>query len=317
MGSIAFWPRVISFRDPLLSEDDSERRRRRARLGLRADLGLPVRLHRRRRRRARRSTRRKSSSAAATCPSSCTQNQTGEWPVSRGVGAGRSSTRWTSLFSPADPPKLSFDAVATIAPTRGPARRSRTARRPTPSPSTCRGLEKLGTPSRQDENGGLAVGRQHRVLGAGVAVHAGAAARARRGAGQRRGRAAHRVPDRGRDDEDDRGRSPHRTATRWRSAAGDLDEAVSGMLTNGLAASDVNGEIGAVRLLPHRRLPHRRARRRGPLLQAFPVIAISAWFVALSAQRNKRTPKSLDLLRHAVVADNRVGDLRRPGQERI
>ena len=58
--------------------------------------------------------------------------------------------------------------------------------------------------------------------------------------------------------------------------AGDLDEAVSGMLTNGLAASDVNGEIGAVRLLPDGRVPRRRARRRGPLLQALPVVAISA-----------------------------------------
>ena len=54
--------------------------------------------------------------------------------------------------------------------------------------------------------------------------------------------------------------------------AGDVDEAVSGLLTNGLVASDVNGESVPSGLLPHRRVPRRRARRRGPLLQALPVI---------------------------------------------
>ena len=47
--------------------------------------------------------------------------------------------------------------------------------------------------------------------------------------------------------------------------AGDVDEAVSGILTNGLAASDVNGESVPSGLLEDRRVPRRRARRRGPL----------------------------------------------------
>ncbi len=44
------------------------------------------------------------------------------------------------------------------------------------------------------------------------------------------------------DGQDDQRRSPHPTATPSQLTAGDVDEAVSGILTNGLAASDVNGE---------------------------------------------------------------------------
>ena len=73
--------------------------------------------------------------------------------------------------------------------------------------------------------------------------------------------------------------------------AGDLDEAVSGLLTNGLVASDVNGET------------------------------VPSGFSRMDAFRNgvlgdedrcfKRFPaEPLDLLRHAVVADDRVGDFR-------
>ena len=53
-------------------------------------------------------------------------------------------------------------------------------------------------------------------------------------------------------------------------SAGDLDEAVSGLLTNGLVGQRRQRRNGAVGLLPDGRIPHRRAGRRGPLLQAIP-----------------------------------------------
>ena len=52
------------------------------------------------------------------------------------------------------------------------------------------------------------------------------------------GRVAHRVPDRR------RAGAPCRRTRAWRLTltAGDLDEAVAGLLTNGMVASNVNGE---------------------------------------------------------------------------
>ena len=78
---------MISFRDPLLSVEDvySGRRRRRTWLGIRTDLGVPVRIHRRRRPRARRSTTKRWRSAAAICrwPCSATRVANGRCQKSR------------------------------------------------------------------------------------------------------------------------------------------------------------------------------------------------------------------------------------------
>ena len=50
------------------------------------------------------------------------------------------------------------------------------------------------------------------------------------------------MPDRSGDRQDVEGQSPPPTATPSQLTAGDIDEAVSGILVNGLVASDVNGD---------------------------------------------------------------------------
>ena len=76
----------------------------------------------------------------------CTEDQTGELAITE-ESVQAIVDAMDILFSPANPPKLSFDARRqTTAPTPGPARRRRSARRPTRSPSTCPSCEAMGTP---------------------------------------------------------------------------------------------------------------------------------------------------------------------------
>ena len=202
------------------------------------------------------------------------QDQTGEWPVSEESVTAIVDALGT-LFSPADPPKLSLDADAT---------KDCPDARPSPPVSFCPAtntiavdmseLEALGAPSGQDRERRRGVRRQHGVLGPCLPLHAGPSARARwHAARQRRGSAAHRVPDRGRDDEDDRGGHhvgrQHRGADRRRPRRGRLRSAHQRVGGQRRQRRDC-----AVRLLPDGRVPHWRARRRGPLLQAVPVKAI-------------------------------------------
>ncbi len=167
------------------------------------------------------------------------QNQTGDWAVSEeSVRAVVEALE--TLFSPADPPKLSLDASDNCQDAR-----------PSPPVSYCpatntiavdmSGLEKMGTPSGEDENGGLVSGDNtaYSVLVSrymlalqhqrGVALdNAEAALRTACLSGVATTKMTEAVTT-----------SDGNTVA---LSAGDLDEAVSGLLTNGLAASDVNGE---------------------------------------------------------------------------
>jgi predicted metalloprotease len=171
-------------------------------------------------------------------PESLTQNSTGEWPVSEDSVKTIIDTM-THAFSPADPPKLSFDA---------PAAQSCKDGRPSPPASYCPAtntitvdlpaLEKLGNPG--EERAGLPVGDNtaYSVLVSrymltlekqrGVVLdNAEASLRTACLTGVATTKMSQQINVDG-----------HTVQL----AAGDLDEAVSGMLTNGLAASDVNGE---------------------------------------------------------------------------
>jgi predicted metalloprotease len=173
-------------------------------------------------------------------PVSLTQNSTGEWPVSE-ESLKAIIDAMTKAFSPADPPKLSFDASA--------AQSCKDAR-PSPPASYCPAtntiavdlpaLEKLGTPSEERGGFGLPVGD--------TTAYSALVSRYMLALEKQRGVVL------------DNAEASLRTAcltgvatTKMSQqinvdghtvqlAAGDLDEAVSGMLTNGLAASDVDGE---------------------------------------------------------------------------
>ena len=157
-------------------------------------------------RHARASTCARSTSGAATCRCSCLRTRPASSPVTE--DSVRSIVDAMGiLFSPAAPPALSFDTAD--------AENCADAR-PSPPASFCpatntivvdlAGLQELGAQPDRRGRHQPGHGRQHGLFGAGVAVHASdpAAAR-RRGARQRRGRAAHRVPYRGGDREDDQG----------------------------------------------------------------------------------------------------------------
>jgi predicted metalloprotease len=167
------------------------------------------------------------------------EDQTGELPVTE-ASARSIIDAMGILFAPADPPALSFDAGAAA---------SCPDARPSPPASYCPAtntivvdlpaLQQLGA---QDDNGGLASGdnvaysvlvsrymqaiqREH----GGVALdNAEAALRTACLTGVATVKMSKEVttPD----------------GNTIALTAGDVDEAVSGMLTNGLAASDVNGE---------------------------------------------------------------------------
>ena len=101
------------------------------------------------------------------------EDQTGEWPVTE-ESVRSIVDAMGILFSPANPPQLSFDASsASDCPDA----------RPSPPASYCPAtntivvdlaeLEVMGAQSDDADGGGLAHRRQHRLLGAGLPVHAG------------------------------------------------------------------------------------------------------------------------------------------------
>ena len=169
------------------------------------------------------------------------QDQTGEWPI-REESVGIVVDAMTTVFAPANPPRLSFDAAAAA---------SCADARPSPPASYCPdtntitvdlpALQKMGTPAERGkavvlsgDNTAYSV-LQSRYMLALQAEHGGLmldnAAAALRTAcltGVATAKLSQGVtnPD---------GSNVFLTA-------GDLDEAVAGLLTNGLAASDVNGE---------------------------------------------------------------------------
>ena len=170
------------------------------------------------------------------------QDQTGEWPVSEESVKAIFEALGT-MFSPANPPQLSLDAEsANDCPDA----------RPSPPVSYCPAtntiavdlpeLEALGTPSAQDENGGVVSGDNtaYSVL---VSRYMLAIQNERGGLALDNAEAALRTAC-----------LSGVATTKMTEAvttsdgntvaltAGDLDEAVSGLLTNGLVASDVNGE---------------------------------------------------------------------------
>lgn len=169
------------------------------------------------------------------------QNETGEWPVNK------KSVRiivdaMNTLFAPVNPPQLTFDAA--VASSCGNAR-------PSPPASYCPGtntiavdlpaLQKMGTPSRDEkvaklsgDNTAYSVLESRYMLAVqaqrGPLVLDNAAAALRTAC--LTGVATTML-------------SPGVTISDGNTislTAGDLDEAVAGLLTNGLAASDVNGE---------------------------------------------------------------------------
>ncbi|RDH74097.1 peptidase [Mycolicibacterium moriokaense] len=170
------------------------------------------------------------------------QDQTGEWPVSEESVKAIVEALGT-LFSPADPPKLSLDTDS--------AKNCADAR-PSPPVSYCPatntiavdmpGLEAMGAQSGQDGNGGALAGDNtaYSVL---VSRYMLAVQHQRGGLSLDSAEAALRTAC-----------LTGVATTKMTEAvttsdgntvaltAGDLDEAVSGLLTNGLAASDVNGD---------------------------------------------------------------------------
>ena len=203
------------------------------------------------------------------------QDQTGEWPVSEESVKAIVDALGT-LFSPADPPKLSLDAdSANDCPDA----------RPSPPVSYCPAtntiavdmseLEAMGAPSGQDENGGVVSGDNtaYSVL---VSRYMLALQHERGGLALDNAEAALRTAC-----------LTGVATTKMTEAvttsdgntvaltAGDLDEAVSGSAHQRAGGQRRQRRDGAVRLLPDGRIPHRRARRRGPLLQAVPVDARS------------------------------------------
>jgi len=170
------------------------------------------------------------------------QDQTGEWPVSE-ESVKAIVEALETLFSPADPPELSLDAEsANDCPDA----------RPSPPVSFCpanntiavdmSALDALGTPSGQSRDGGVVSGDNtaYSVL---VSRYMLALQHERGGMTLNSAEAALRTAC-----------LTGVATTKMTEAvttsdgntvaltAGDLDEAVSGLLTNGLAASDVNGE---------------------------------------------------------------------------
>jgi predicted metalloprotease len=178
----------------------------------------------------------------ADLPPALQRNQMGEWPVSR-ESVNAIVEALTMLFSPANPPQLSFDAGSAS---------SCSGARPSPPASYCPatntiaidlpGLQKLGTPSDGGGNTGLvsgdntaysvltsrfmlAIEQQHGGLTMDNA-EAGLRTACLTGVATTKLSQEVTTPD----------------GNTIALTAGDLDEAVSGMLTNGLVAGDVNGE---------------------------------------------------------------------------
>ena len=170
------------------------------------------------------------------------EDQTGELPVTE-ESVRSIIDAMGILFAPANPPVLSFDAAG--------AENCADAR-PSPPASFCPatntivvdmpGLADLGAqaPDQQDSLS-LASGDNMAYSVLVVPVHArDSAGTRRRETRHRRSRVAHGLPHRGGDGEDDQ-RVTTPDGETIALTAGDVDEAVSGILTNGLVASDVNG----------------------------------------------------------------------------
>ena len=172
-------------------------------------------------------------------PVSLTQNSTGEWPVTE-ESVKAIVDAMTLAFSPANPPTLSFDAsAAQSCRMHGRARRRRTARPPTPSPWIFRRFRRWAPPAKQRGGFGLPVGDNtaYSVLVSRYML----ALEKQRGAVLDNAEAALRTACLTRCRHHQDVAADQRRRHTVQLAAGDLDEAVSGMLTNGLAASDVNG----------------------------------------------------------------------------
>ena len=105
--------------------------------------------------------------------------------------------------------------------------------------------------------------------------------------------------------------------------AGDVDEAVSGILTNGLAASDVNGESvpsGFSRIDAFRvgvLGDEDRCFKRFPDSYRDSTLDAAKVRSDFAKTRSRLARCELDLLGHAVPRRDRVGHIRRPGQERV
>lgn len=173
-------------------------------------------------------------------PVALTQDTTGEWPVSQDSVTAIVEAM-TQTFSPADPPELSFESSESCPDAR-----------PSPPASYCPStntiaveldkLEEMGRPSEERGGFNLPLGdntaysvvvsrymlaiQKHKQPSV-VLDNAAAALRTACLTGVATTKLSQQITVDG-----------HTVQL----AAGDLDEAVSGMLTNGLAASDVNGE---------------------------------------------------------------------------
>jgi len=170
------------------------------------------------------------------------QNQTGEWPVSEESVKAVVEALGT-LFKPKSPPQVSFDADAA---------KGCSNARPSPPVSYCPAtntiaidmpqLEKLGTPSGQDEPGG-AVSGDNTAYSVLVSRYMLALQHERGGVTLDSAEAALRTAClTGVATTKMTGAVTTSDGNTVALTAGDLDEAVSGLLTNGLAASDVNGD---------------------------------------------------------------------------
>lgn len=173
-------------------------------------------------------------------PVSLAQNSTGEWPVTE-ESVKAIIDAMTQAFSPAEPPKLSFDASA--------AQSCKDAR-PSPPASYCPttntitvdlpALQKLGTAGEERGGFGLPVGDNtaYSVLVSRYML----ALEKQRGVVLDNAEASLRTACLSGVATTKMSQQINVDGHTVQLAAADLDEAVSGMLTNGLAASDVNGE---------------------------------------------------------------------------
>ncbi len=173
-------------------------------------------------------------------PVALTQDSTGEWPVSED-SVKTIVDAMTLAFSPANQPKLSFDASSA---------QSCADAHPSPPASYCPAtntitvdlpeLEKLGTPSEQRGGFGLPVGDNtaYSVLVSRYML----AIQKQRPVALDTAEASLRTACLTGVATTKMSQQINVDGHTVQLAAGDLDEAVSGMLTNGLAASDVNGD---------------------------------------------------------------------------
>ncbi|MGE5697158.1 MAG: neutral zinc metallopeptidase [Candidatus Sericytochromatia bacterium] len=175
-------------------------------------------------------------------PVALTQDTTGEWPVSEDSVTAIVDAM-TQTFSPADPPKLTFDASeADACPDARPSKPASYCPAANTIAVDLDKLEEMGTPSQERGGFNLPLGDntaysvvvsrymlaiQKQKQPSVVLDNAAAALRTACLTGVATTKLSQQITVNG-----------HTVQL----AAGDLDEAVSGMLTNGLAASDVNGE---------------------------------------------------------------------------